>query len=110
MDSKPQTPKPQPSKTPNDKKNPTLGTNVVWYLLAVGIGILLVVGWLHQEPVYDIPISDLNNLITNGEVGVRVAEATDGKKPAKRNVTYQNPTDLELSASDVTGKVTRTID
>jgi cell division protease FtsH len=110
MDSKPQTPKPQPSKTPNDKKNPTLGTNVVWYLLAVGIGILLVVGWLHQEPVYDLGISDLNNLISSGDAGVRVAEANGGKKPAKPNVTYTNPTDLELSTTDVSGKVTRTVD
>jgi cell division protease FtsH len=110
MDSKPQTPKPQPSKSPNDKKNPTLGTNAVWFFLAVGIAVLLVVGWLHQEPVYDLKISDLNNLITSGDVGVRVAEGNDGKKPAKANVTYQNPTDLELSSSDVSGKVTRTVD
>ncbi len=26
-----------------------MGNNVVWYLLGIGIAILLVVGWMHQD-------------------------------------------------------------
>ena len=32
-------------KSPVEKKSPPIGNNIVWYLLAIGVAILLVVGW-----------------------------------------------------------------
>jgi cell division protease FtsH len=110
MDSKPQPPKSQPTKPSNDKKTPTIGNNVVWYLLALGVVILLIVGWLHQDPVYELSYSNLTKLVEAGENGIHIPEGPEGKKVDKPNVTYRNPTDIELSSSDVTGKVTRAVD
>jgi cell division protease FtsH len=98
------------SKTPKNKqlperKNVPIGNNTIWYLLAVGIGILLVVGWLHQDTAYPLKYSDLVSLVQAKDGGINVEEGPEGHK---QEVNYKTPTDVELATYDVTGKVTRT--
>src|SRR5438309_2298895 len=115
MESKPQSDKPQPTKPSTDKKiapkTPPLGNNVVWYLLGIGVSILLIIGWLHQDTAYDLKFSDLVQLFnasgpkSNNE-GIVVREGADGRGP---RVRYQNPTDIVLGQTEITGKVTREV-
>ncbi len=105
MESKTPDPKPQKPKPSQDRKNTPVGNNTIWYLLAVGIAILLIVGWLHQEAAYSLKYFDLVRLIESKQTGIDVEEGTEGHK---QQVNYKDPTDLEVGTYDVTGKVTRT--
>src|SRR5262245_52969634 len=110
MESKPQNDKPAPSKPTQEKKSPPLVNNVVWYLLGIGVAILLVVGWLHQDSAYELKYSDLVKLIkataNDGKQSITVHEGTEGRGITVR---YQNPTEIVLALGELTGKVTREV-
>lgn len=101
---KPATGKPATGKPSSEKKGSPIGNNIVWYLLGIGLTILLVVGWLHQESAYEIPTSKLQDLIKAGSEGITISEGPDN-----RLVRYKNPTDIVLSPTEITGKVERTV-
>ena len=64
--------KPPPKPKPNPEKKGTgtpIGNNVVWYLIGIGIFILLVVGWVHQDTAYEIKYSDLHDLVQDAKTG-----------------------------------------
>ncbi len=63
MDSNTPEKKPQNTKPTPERKNTPIANNSIWYLLAVGITVLLVVGWLHQDTAYPLKASDFVNLI-----------------------------------------------
>ncbi len=108
MDSKPKSDKPAPGKRPTEKRAPPIGNNIIWYLLGIGLTILLVVGWLHQDSTYEIPYSSLQELIKasskSGDSGVLVREST---QPNASAVRYKDPTDIVISPYEITGKVFR---
>ena len=108
MESKPKSDKPVPGKRPTEKKAPPIGNNIVWYLLGIGLTILLVVGWLHQDSAYEISYSDLEKLVkansSPSNKGVLVRESS---LPTASAVTYKDPTDIEIGQSEITGKVFR---
>jgi cell division protease FtsH len=108
MDSKPKSDKPAPGKRPTEKRAPPIGNNIVWYLLGIGLTILLIVGWLHQDSSYDIPYSNLVELVKAtakpDDPGVLVRESSQPSAPAVR---YKDPTDIEISQFEITGKVFR---
>src|SRR5262249_9820962 len=108
MESNSQNEKPQPVKNP-EKKGTPLGNNVVWYLLAIGVTVLFIVGWLHQDASYDLKRSELERLVkasgpkTKNE-GIIVRDAA-----AHEEVQYKNPTEIVLSPVEITGKVERRV-
>jgi len=108
MESKPKTDKPPAPKRPVEKKSPPIGNNIVWYLLGIGLTILLVVGWLHQDSAYEISYFDLEALIKTsakpGNNGMLVREST---QPSAAPVRYKDPTGLEIGQFEITGKVLR---
>ncbi len=108
MDSKPKSDKPTPVKRPAEKRAPPIGNNFVWYLLGIGLTILLIVGWLHQDSFYDIPYSSLVDLVKasakTDDPGVLVRESNQPNAPAVR---YKDPTDIEISPYEITGKIFR---
>jgi cell division protease FtsH len=108
MDSKPKTDKPPAPKRPPEKKAPPIGNNIVWYLLGVGLAILLIVGYLHQDSAYEINYSDLESLVKAsvkpGDKGIVVRESTQPNSPTVR---YQDPTAIEIGQFEITGKVYR---
>ena len=112
----------------SDKRTPPVGTNVVWWLLAIGMTALLIVMFLATKPDVDIPYGELVRLIKKGnphsadevikakikaELGpdadqekphIEVDEGTDG---IKRIVWYSDLRDLKVGPSEITGVVTR---
>ena len=100
--------KPPPKTKPTpEKKGTPIGNNVVWYLIGIGIFILLVVGWVHQDTAYEIKYSDLQDLIQDAKNGITVQEGPEGAD--QRKVHYHSPTDVVLSSTEITGKVSREV-
>jgi cell division protease FtsH len=114
MDNQTQPEKPEKkSKTAKspDRRGPPLGNNVIWYLLGIGVTILLVVGWLHQDSAYEIQYSQLVALIkasgpASGEHGILIHESN---KPGSAGVRYRDPTEINLAPYEITGKVIREV-
>ncbi|HTQ37846.1 MAG TPA: ATP-dependent zinc metalloprotease FtsH [Pirellulales bacterium] len=106
MESNPKTKKPSSGKATPEKKSPPIGNNFVWYLLGIGVTILLVIGWLRQDSAYELQYSDLLNVISAGKDGYKVEEGPEGHE---KEVLYKNPTDIVISSSEVTGKISREV-
>ena len=93
-----------------EKRTPALGGNIVWYLLALGVGTLLLVSLLATRPGIDIPISELRKLIalrdkdaTVHDEYIDVADIRDGKKVVIR---YSDLDNIQVGQAEVTGTVT----
>ena len=96
-------PPPKPKPTPEKKGTGTpIGNNVVWYLIGIGIFILLVVGWVHQDTAYEIKYSDLQDLIQDAKTGITIQEGPEGAD--RITVRYYSPTDVILSSTEITGQ------
>jgi cell division protease FtsH len=101
-------PAPKPKPTPEKKGTGTpIGNNVVWYLIGIGIFILLVVGWVHQDTAYEIKYSDLQDLIQDAKTGITIQEGPEGAD--RVTVRYYSPTEVILSSTEITGKVSREV-
>jgi len=100
--------KPKIAKSP-ERRGPPLGNNVIWYLLGIGVTILLVVGWLHQDSAYELSYSDLVNLVeadrpSSSDHTVIIHEST---KPGSVGVRYHDPSEIKIGQYEITGKVFR---
>ncbi|MEX2561326.1 MAG: hypothetical protein WD403_15490, partial [Pirellulales bacterium] len=105
----------EPNRKPAEKKTPPVGTNMVWYFLAVGIGVTLLVTLLTGKPEADIPYLELMRLIKKGNpedprfdekqreaMYIEVVEGSEGKR---RRVRYSNLSDLKVGQTEISGKV-----
>ncbi|MFZ5828537.1 MAG: ATP-dependent zinc metalloprotease FtsH [Planctomycetota bacterium] len=98
----------QPPRPPERRPAPA-NNNLVWYLLAIGIGTVLLVMLLGDTQRRSIPISELKQLIElgpNADKGVDVAEGVIGKQITVR---YSKLRDLEFGPQEITGRVTRQV-
>jgi cell division protease FtsH len=106
-----QTP-PEQNKPSSQRKKPLMGGNLVWYLMALGVGTLVIVMMMAETPLDEIPIGELRKLIEKGapdlksnfDPGIEIADRADDKEI---KVRYSNLTDLKFGPQDITGKVTR---
>jgi len=101
----------QEERTP-DRKPPPMGGNMVWYLLALGVGTLFLVSVLGNEQGAKIDYSDLEALIEQGSPKVNpdaAIEVTVGEGSGQRTVRYSNLDDLVFGPHEITGTVTREV-
>ena len=100
-----------PSKSP-DKKVPQVGNNLVWYLLALGVGILVVVTWMNPKQSVNIPYGRLEQLIKqkspqqNPDAAIVLDEGTEGNR---QRVQYSNLRELVVGQAEIVGKVDRKV-
>jgi cell division protease FtsH len=100
-------------RTPERKPSPK-GGNLVWYLLALGVGTLVVVSVLGPGSRVEIPYGKLEELIdemakdpeASAEVFVDVQEGTTDKP---RTARYFELADLTFGPEEITGTVTQTV-
>lgn len=103
----PESPRPEPP-TP-DRKSPALGGNIIWYIVAIGLGMLFLVFLMNNNDQVDIPIVYLVKLIEQGtpeknpKASITVSEGDKGKE-----VTYKfsNLHELVITPQEIRGKVT----
>ncbi|HWB07781.1 MAG TPA: ATP-dependent zinc metalloprotease FtsH [Pirellulales bacterium] len=119
-------------KKPSEKKTPQVGTNVIGYLLALGIGALLIVMLLHGRSEAELPYLQLLQLIRKGNpdradstkpVGANAATVESGKQTEPPSIVieegtgttthkiykYYSLSDLTVGPTEVTGKVMQVI-
>jgi cell division protease FtsH len=128
MENKTETGRKPADKKPPEKKTPQVGTNVIGYLLALGIGALLIVMLLHGHSETELPYLELLQLIRKGNLkradlkpvgGTANATASEAGKPTeeysivleneatKKTYRYYGLSELTVGPSEVTGKVYR---
>ena len=93
-------PKELPRK-PADKRSPPINSNLVWYLLALGVVVLLLVVYVQQERAYEISYSDLLKLL-------RETPSTPRIRPINnRLLRFSAPADIRIGPQEITGKANR---
>ena len=104
----PESPRPE-RQNPPERRTPSLGGNVVWYLLLLGIGMLLLVGLMSNDSQVEIPIGDLVKLIEQGarsknpKAAIQVPLGTKGKEVTYR---FSDLDDVTVGPQEIRGTVT----
>ena len=94
-----------------EKKVPPLGNNLVWYLLAIGVGTLFLVSLWYNTSRTTIAFSELKKLIKQGapEPGEdnhnAYIDAVEVKAGKKRVVRYKDLDNLRVGPYEITGTV-----
>jgi cell division protease FtsH len=101
------------SNRPNpERKTPSMGGNLVWYLLALGIGALFLANFMDTGSQVELGYMDLVKLIEQGaptkdhNPAIEVQESVAGKEELVR---YTKLDKIRLGPNEVTGTVTRQI-
>jgi len=109
MDKDPNKTPPESNRPTPPRKPPALGGGLIWYVLALVVGILFVVALMGENPQVEIPLGELHRLIDQGtpESNPNAAiEVTDGAEGKQTTVKYSSLTDLKFGPHEITGKVT----
>ncbi len=88
------------------ERKPTLGGNLVWSLLAVGVASLFAISLIGATPELRIPYSDLQRLIraTTATGQDRFVTITPGDDPS-RAASFGDLRDMVIGAFEVSGRV-----
>jgi len=89
-------------KTPEKKPSP-FGNNVVWYLLALGVGTLVLVSLLQNTRPGRLPLSDLKRLVALGADPDGPAHVDVVEESTDRVVRYSDIDQLILGPYEITG-------
>ena len=103
---------PEPNRPPPDRKPPALGANVVWYLLALGVGTLFLVSLMDTGTQVELGYMDLVKLIEQGapaRTPRRPSRSTKGAAGKEQVVRYSNLDNLKIGPHEITGTVTRQV-
>ncbi len=101
----------EPDRPPHERKTPPMGGNLVWYLLAVGVGTLVVISVLGSGSRVEIPYGKLEDLIDGTKTDTKTSvEVDEGSRDKPRKVRYSELGDLTFGPEKITGTVTRTVD
>ncbi len=118
MEKNDQKPPPDTEGQQPEKRQSPAGGNMVWYLLALGIGTLFVISLLGSSKRVEIPIGELDRLIEMGpsdaEADTSVIdtendpyiEVTTGTEDKQRKVRYGHLDNLKFGPHEISGTVT----
>ncbi len=104
--------KPDQPERRSDRKSPQMGSGLIWYLLAAGVGALFLVTALGNRLGVAIPYMQLVRLIEQGEAGKNpkaAIELVEGTDANKQRVRYSHLENLTVGINEVTGTVTREV-
>jgi len=99
----------EPPRKANDKKTSPINNNVVWFLLALGVLTLLLVGLMTGGPDEKIAYSELLELIkvTDALDGKNYIDVQRGTGERARTERFSQPSEIKIGSYEVTGKVWR---
>ena len=109
MDKDDNSPQPTPPRSTPERKSPSPSGNFLWYLLALGVGTLLLVTLMGDGEVIEVPYGKLVELIEQGSpqrnprAAVEIIEGPEGKRATYR---ISNLAQLTIGPQEVTGTVT----
>src|SRR3954452_8982287 len=97
-----------------DKKSSPQGGNLVWYMLGLGVLLLLMVTMFTNSSSVTLGYSDLLKLIeasgkdSNGKEGRGYVDIVDSSTTQPQHVRISDLSDIVVGSSNVKFKVTRT--
>ena len=103
---------PDPERKTPERKSPPMGGNMVWYLLALGVGTLFLVSLWSNDSKVQIPYGELIKLIeqgapeTNEKAAIKIVEGRENKE---LTVRYSQLDELMFGQHEITGTITREI-
>ena len=103
---------PESNRPPQDRKTPSTGGNLAWYLLALGVGVLFLVGFMDTGSQVELSYMDLIKLVEQGtakdnpKATIEVQKSSAGKEELVR---YSNLDNIKLGPNAITGTVTREV-
>jgi cell division protease FtsH len=105
-------PSPAPREKPADKKSPQQGGNVVWYMLGLGVLLLLMVTMFSFSSVQPMDWSDFERLIAASDPHDRNApkyiDIQDRTSTRPQKLRISDLSQIIIGERDVTAMVTRT--
>ena len=103
---KPQKPAEKPQRS-GEKKGPQLGGNyVIWYLLALGLGIMLIASVVADRRQAKIRYGDLERLIKQGNTDRAYIDVTDGSGAKAKVFRFSKLANLKVGPDQIIGTVT----
>jgi cell division protease FtsH len=94
---------PDSNRPPSERRPPSLGGNLVWYVLALGAGTLLLMSLLGTDNQIELRYVDLNKLIEKGPGGS--IEVTEGLPGKEQTVRYSKLDNLKFGPQKITGSL-----
>lgn len=104
--------KPESGRKSPERKAPPTGNNLIWYVLAVGMGTLFIVSLFQANSQVEITYGELVRLIEQGspdrnkEAKIEIVDGTDTDRTV---VVYRNLSDVKIGPHEITGRVTRQV-
>ena len=100
----------EPERKTTEKRPNPIGNNLIWYVLAGVIGVVLALNLMRTNVAVKIPYSELVRLIEQG-AGNRGAaiEVTTGDPGSGETVRYSDLADLKIGPDVIRGTVTREV-
>ncbi len=99
------------SRRGHEHRTPPMGGNMIWYILAFGIGTLFLVSLLRPTP-FEIAYMELVRLIDQGSPAKNPNAAIvveEGSESRRTTVRYSNLHHLKIGPTEITGTVTREV-
>ena len=90
-----------------DFRSPTVGGNLIWIVLALGIGALLIASLFGKSPA-EIGYMELVQLIEQGSPAKNPKAAItvdEGTEPRQRKVRYSDLHNIKIGPTEITGEV-----
>ena len=103
---------PREPNRPQERKTPSMGGNIVWYLVALGIVAVFLISSMDNSGKVKLRYSDLQTLIEKGapEKNPKAAiQVYEGSQEKQQKVGYSDLKDLKFAPHEITGTVTRQI-
>jgi len=103
---------PEGNRTTPPRKSPPVSSNLGWYLLIFGAGVVLLVALMNDGAQVEIGYGKLVELIEQGapEKNPKAfIEVTEGEGNRRRVVRYWNLSELKFGPQEITGKVNRQV-
>src|SRR4051812_23705615 len=101
---------PSTNEKPSEKKASPQGGNLVWYMLGLGVLLLLMVTMLSNNGGQKIGFSELLRLVeASGKGGPGYIEFNDPTSSQPQRIRVSDLSQVEVGSSTVTAKVTRLI-
>ena len=102
----------KPGEKPPERRSPAAGNQLLWYLLAVGAALILVMTIFPGGSQFELPIVQVFQLIGQGSPERNPdakIDVTEGAEGHRLQVRYSNLHDLRAAPHEITGKVTRQV-
>src|SRR4030042_5130829 len=94
-----------------ERRMPPMGGNLIWYMLALGIGVLFVVSLSRRSP-FEIGYMELARLIEQGSPQQNPNAAIvveEGSESRRLRIRYSNLRNLKIGPTEITGTVARQV-